>query len=140
MLWGLHCKDIDQRDITGRQNRKPATLTSAFRVKATPEMSTTTRVSYSVLNLGRFLVHLCNSRSIQSCGVEVSGLKYSMAHQIVPIRTTKPTGVERMSIRAVTTLLSMPWNTNSRTTRRHASAHTPAVYLSETRHQYAWSL
>jgi hypothetical protein len=108
MLLRHRCKNIDQRDITDRQNRKPATLSSAFRVKAAPEMSTTTRVSHSVLDIVPFLVHLCNSCSIQSCGVEVSGLKYSIAHQTVPIKTTRPTGAERMSIKAVTTLLSMP--------------------------------
>jgi hypothetical protein len=54
--------------------------------------------SYSVLDVAKVLVHLCNSFSIHACG-GVSILKYSMVDQTVPVKTITPTGVEKTSIR-----------------------------------------
>lgn len=120
------CENIGSRKITGCQSKKPVTLPSTFRVKAALK---TAPGSHSVLEIGRFLVHLCNSSSIQVCG-GVSGLQYSMAHQIVPTKVATMTGAEKIIGKVIITLLSLSYNMNSKKTKTHAITHAPVVYLS----------
>jgi hypothetical protein len=121
-----HCENIGSCKITGCQSKKPVTLPSTFRVKAALK---TTLGSDSVLDIRRFPVHLCNSSSVQICG-GVSGLHYSIAHQIVPTKVAIMTGAEKIIGKVIITLLSLLYNMNSKKTKTHAITHAPAVYLS----------
>jgi hypothetical protein len=85
--------------------------------------------SHSVLDVAKFLVHLCSFCSIHACG-DISVLKYSMIDQTVPVKTITPTGAEKISIRVVISWLFMWWKINSRMTKRQANSHANAVYLS----------
>ena len=85
--------------------------------------------SHSVLDVAMFLVHLCNSFSIHTCG-GVSVLKYSMVDQTVPVKTITPTGVEKTSIRVDISWLFMWWKIDSIMAKRQANSHANAVYLS----------
>ena len=85
--------------------------------------------SHSVLDVAKFLVHLCNSYSIHACG-GISVLKYSIIDPTVPVETIIPTGAEKMSIRIVISWLFMWWKIDSRMAKRPTNGRANAVYLS----------
>jgi hypothetical protein len=82
-----------------------------------------------------FLVHLCNSCSIHTCGA-VSVLKYSPTHQTVPAKVNRKTGAEKKTVKVNNTFLSMRWNNTSSGMERHANTQAIAVYLSASQRQY----
>jgi hypothetical protein len=96
--------------------------------------------SHRVLNVVLlFLVHLCNSCSIHTCG-GVSVLKYSPTHQTVPAKVNRTTGAEKKTVKVNNTFLSMRWNNTRGTIARHANTHTTAVYLSALTNQHGLRL